>query len=350
VTWSFRTRISFAVSLLEVVDLHVSFLTADGLVRAVRGASFSVDAGRTLAIVGESGSGKSVACLAVIGLSEADQVSGRIIFDGRDILAMEEGARRGLRGREIAIVFQDPLSSLHPLYKVGWQVAETVRAHEKVSRRAATARAVELLGMVGIPEPAARAEAYPYQYSGGMRQRAMIAMALTLSPKLLIADEPTSALDVTVQAQVIELIAGLQAELGMGVVLVTHDLGIVAGIADDVAVMYAGRVVEQAERRLLYYETAHPYTQGLLASLPARSAGQSRLAQIAGQPPSPLSLPAGCPFGPRCPFAHDHCFVEEPPLIYLHRRRAHAAACWMLRANGREWAGPDSHIRNAPSP
>jgi peptide/nickel transport system ATP-binding protein len=317
------------VSLLEVRDLNVSFPTPDGLVQAVQGVTFSVEAGQTLGVVGESGSGKSVACMTVMGLVRGARTSGQVLFDGRDVLAISDEERRRLRGAEIGIVFQDPLSSLHPLYKVGWQIAEAIRAHERVSSGAARARAIEQLALVGIPSPAQRAEEYPYQYSGGMRQRAMIAMALALRPKLLIADEPTTALDVTVQAQIIELIKQLQAELGMAVIMVTHDLGIVAGMADQVAVMYAGKVVEYAERRRLYYTPAHPYTRGLLASLPTRSRGRARLAQITGQPPSLISLPSGCSFHPRCPVALERCQGEEPPFLNVDPEGLQGAACWL---------------------
>jgi peptide/nickel transport system ATP-binding protein len=343
------------MSLLEVRGLDVSFPTPDGLVRAVQGVNFSVDAGKTLGIVGESGSGKSVACMTVMGLVRGGHIDGKVFFDGRDLLAMREEERRRVRGAEIGIVFQDPLSSLHPLYKVGWQIAEAVRAHERVSWKVAHARAVDQLALVGIPSPRRRAEEYPYQYSGGMRQRAMIAMALALQPKLLIADEPTTALDVTVQAQIIELIKRLQAELSMAVIMVTHDLGVVAGMADHVAVMYAGKVVEYAERRRLYYSPAHPYTKGLLASLPTRSRGKARLAQIAGQPPSLISLPPGCSFYPRCPQAMERCRAEEPPFVDLAEdntedgaeggaedgveKGRQGAACWLTRPPG-HFSGP----------
>ncbi len=324
------------MSLLEVKDLSVSFPTPDGLVRAVQGANFSVDAGKTLGIVGESGSGKSVACMTVMGLVRGARVSGQVLFDGRDVLAMREDDRRRLRGAEIGMVFQDPLSSLHPLYKVGWQIAEAVRAHERVSWRAAQVRAMEMLALVGIPNPARRVEEYPYQFSGGMRQRAMIAMSLVLQPKLLIADEPTTALDVTVQAQIIELIRQLQGDFAMAVIMVTHDLGVVAGMADHVAVMYAGKVVEYAERRHLYYTPAHPYTKGLLASLPTRSRGKARLAQIAGQPPSLISLPPGCSFHPRCPVVTERCRAEEPTFLSLTGDDAvQGAACWLARPPAR---------------
>jgi peptide/nickel transport system ATP-binding protein len=317
------------MSLLEVRGLDVSFPTPDGVVRAVQGANFSVDAGKTLGIVGESGSGKSVACLTVMGLVRGGRVSGQARFDGRDLLAMREEDRRRLRGAEIGMVFQDPLSSLHPLYKVGWQISEAIRAHEHVSKKAAHAMAVDQLALVGIPSPQRRADEYPYQYSGGMRQRAMIAMALALRPKLLIADEPTTALDVTVQAQIIELLQRLQSELAMAVIMVTHDLGVVAGMADHVAVMYAGKVVEFAERRRLYYSPAHPYTKGLLASLPTRSGGKDRLAQIAGQPPSLIALPPGCSFHPRCPVATERCRAEEPMFLTLTDDGVQGAACWL---------------------
>ncbi len=319
------------MSLLEVRNLEVSFPTVDGMVRAVRGASFSVDAGKTLGIVGESGSGKSVTCMTVMGLVRGGRVSGNVLFGGKDVLAMGDEERRRLRGAEIGMVFQDPLSSLHPLYKVGWQIAEAIRAHEGVSRKAAHARAIEQLALVGIPAPERRAGEYPYQYSGGMRQRAMIAMALALRPKLLLADEPTTGLDATVQAQIIELIKRLQAELAMGLIMVTHDLGIIAGMADHIAVMYAGKVVEYAERRRLYYKPVHPYTKGLLASLPSRSRGQARLAQIAGQPPSMVSLPGGCSFHPRCPVALERCRVDDPPFVELEADASQGAACWLLK-------------------
>jgi peptide/nickel transport system ATP-binding protein len=315
------------VSLLEVSGLVVSFPTPDGVVEAVRGVSFSLDEGKTLGIVGESGSGKSVTCLAVMGLVRGAQVAGKANFAGRDMLAMNEDQRRQLRGAEIGMVFQDPLSSLHPLYKVGWQIAEAIRTHERATWKQAKSRAVDMLSLVGVPSPAKRAEEYPYQYSGGMRQRAMIAMALALRPKLLIADEPTTALDVTVQAQILDLIKQLQREMGMAVIIVTHDLGIVAGIADDVAVMYAGKIVEHAERRRLFYSPAHPYTKALLASLPARSRGRARLAQIPGQPPSLISLPPGCSFYPRCPVAMERCLREEPRLLAVGAGQA--AACWL---------------------
>jgi peptide/nickel transport system ATP-binding protein len=324
------------MNLLEVRDLDVSFPTPDGLVRAVQGANFSVDAGKTLGIVGESGSGKTVACLTVMGLVRGGRVSGQVLFDGRDVLALREEDRRRLRGADIGIVFQDPLSSLHPLYKVGWQISEAIRAHEHVSKKAAHALAVDQLALVGIPSPQRRAEEYPYQYSGGMRQRAMIAMALALRPKLLIADEPTTALDVTVQAQIIELLQQLQAELAMAVIIVTHDLGVVAGMADHVAVMYAGKVVEFADRRRLYYSPAHPYTRGLLASLPTRSRGKARLAQISGQPPSLISLPPGCSFHPRCPEAFERCRVEEPSFLSLTDDGAQGAACWLAGTPARD--------------
>jgi peptide/nickel transport system ATP-binding protein len=338
---SHALREHFVVSLLEVRDLNVSFVTPDGLVQAVQGVSFSVGPGQVLGIVGESGAGKSITCLTVMGLVRRARVSGQVIFEGRDVLAMGEDERRRWRGPGTSMIFQDPSSSLHPLYKVGWQIAEAIRAHERLSKRLAHSRAVDLLALVGMPSPAERAEQYPYQYSGGMRQRAMIAMALAAHPKLLIADEPTAALDVTVQAQIIELIERLRAELDMAVIMVTHDLGIIAGTADKVAVMYAGRIVESGPRRDIYYRPAHPYTRGLLASLPSRSRGRSRLAQVPGQPPSLISLPTGCSFHPRCAVAQERCHRDSPPLVSLGSGGSHDAACWLVSAaTGLDVAGP----------
>ncbi|HEV7566313.1 MAG TPA: ABC transporter ATP-binding protein [Microbacteriaceae bacterium] len=313
--------------LLEVRDLTVSFDTSDGLVQAVRGVSFGVDQGRTLAIVGESGSGKSVSALTILGLAQGAHVSGSAAFEGRDLLQMPADELRGVRGARIAMIFQDPLSSLHPLYRVGWQIAEMVRLHQTVTRKQAHARAVELLGLVGIPRPARRVDDYPHQFSGGMRQRAMIAMALALNPRLLIADEPTTALDVTVQAQIMDLIRRLQAEYGTSIILITHDLGLVAEIADDVLVMYAGRAMEHAGRRALFYHPHHPYTRGLLASLPDRNGVRDRLTPIKGMPPSMIRLPTGCPFHPRCSEMLERCPRDGPPLRTLEP--GHESACWL---------------------
>ncbi len=315
--------------LLEVKDLVVSFPTPDGLVEAVRGVSFAVGAGKTLGVVGESGSGKSVTAQTVIGLTRGARVSGSALFEGRDLLKMSRDQLRQVRGSKIGVVFQDPLSSLHPFYKVGWQIEEAIRAHEKVSRAEARRRAVELLGLVGIPHPARRVDDYPHQFSGGMRQRAMIAIALALNPSLVIADEPTTALDVTVQAQVLELMKRLQAELGMAIIMITHDLGIIADMADEVMIMYAGKVMETASRHDLYYEPHHPYTTGLLGSLPQSGHEGERLVPIPGQPPSLIGPPPGCPFWPRCGFAMPKCRLEVPPLRAVPGAPGHTSACWL---------------------
>jgi oligopeptide/dipeptide ABC transporter ATP-binding protein len=313
--------------LLEVTDLSVSFPTADGLVRAVRGISFAVEAGRTLGIVGESGSGKSVAALTLLGLSPGAVVNGRAMFDGADLLAMTGSELRAVRGARIAVVFQDPLSSLHPLYKVGWQITEAIRAHTGMSRHAARERAVELLAMVGIAQPRRRIDDYPHQFSGGMRQRVMIAIALALRPDLVIADEPTTALDATVQAQILDLLQRLQRELGTALVIITHDLGVIAQTADQVQVMYAGRIVETADRRTAFYRAHHPYTLGLLASVPS-AVRQGRLRPIPGQPPSPIGLGAGCPFRSRCEYRMSRC-DDEPPLLPVDGGPGHRSACWL---------------------
>jgi oligopeptide/dipeptide ABC transporter ATP-binding protein len=314
--------------LLEVKELSVTFPTADGVVRAVRGVSFGVDAGQTLGIVGESGSGKSVAAMTLLGLSRGGTVSGSALFAGEDLLRMTEHELRTVRGARVAMVFQDPLSSLHPLYKIGWQITEGIRAHTDLSRHAAQQRTVELLGMVGIPQPGRRIDDYPHQFSGGMRQRVMIAMALALSPQIVIADEPTTALDTTVQAQILDLLHRLQRELGMALIIITHDLGVIAQTADDVLVMYAGRVAETAPRRDLFYRSHHPYTLGLLASVPS-AVGTGRLQPIPGQPPSPIALPPGCPFHPRCDYRMNRCATEEPALIPVSDGSGHQSACWL---------------------
>ena len=316
------------MKLLEVSDLSVSFPTSDGLVRAVRGISFGVEAGRTLGIVGESGSGKSVAALTLLGLTPGAHVGGRALFDGADLLSMTEPERRAVRGDRIAVVFQDPLSSLHPLYKVGWQIVEAIRAHTSMSRRAARERAVDLLAMVGIAQPRRRIDDYPHQFSGGMRQRVMIAIALALEPDLVIADEPTTALDATVQAQILDLLQRLQRDLGMALIIITHDLGVIAQTADEVQVMYAGRIVETADRRTAFYRTHHPYTLGLLASVPS-AVGAGRLHPIPGQPPSPIGPVTGCPFRPRCAYRMDRCAEAEPPLLAVAGGPGHRSACWL---------------------
>jgi len=318
------------VALLEVDDLRVSFRTADGIVQAVRGVSFQVDAGQTLGIVGESGSGKSVSTLTVMGLTRGARISGRAVFDGRDLLTLGEPELRKVRGAQIGMIFQDPLSSLHPYYRVGWQIVEMIREHDpKVSKQQAHARAVELLKLVGIPQADRRVDDYPHQFSGGMRQRAMIAMAMALNPKLLIADEPTTALDVTVQAQVLAVIKTLQEEFGTAVILITHDLGVIADVADDVQVMYAGSVMETADLRTIFFAHHHPYTEGLLQSLPAYGDERERLRPIHGQPPSLINLPPGCPFSPRCAYVMDRCRAEVPPLAAVGTDASHLSACWL---------------------
>jgi peptide/nickel transport system ATP-binding protein len=317
------------MALLEVRDLAVSFATADGVVRAVGGLSFSVERGQTLGIVGESGAGKSVATQTIVGLTQGARISGHAYFEGRDLLRMDAERLRDVRGAEIGLIFQDPLSSLHPLYRIGWQIVEAIRAHESIPKLVAKRRAIELLGRVGIPQPHRRIDDYPHQFSGGMRQRAMIAMALALDPKLLIADEPTTALDVTVQAQIIELMQALQAELGMAIILITHDLSVVAGIADEVLVMYAGRAMEHGDRHSVYRRPHHPYTEGLIQALPSRSGARDRLIPIPGLPPSLIHLPPGCPFHPRCRYVMDRCRKEAPPLRKVEAASGHVSACWL---------------------
>jgi peptide/nickel transport system ATP-binding protein len=317
------------VSLLEVDDLHVSFSTPDGTLRAVRGISFTVEQGETLGIVGESGSGKSVSTQTIVGLTEGARISGQARFEGRDLLAMRDAELRRIRGAGIGMIFQDPLSSLHPHYRVGWQIVEAIRAHEPVSKKQARVRTIELLRLVGIPAPETRAHEYPHQFSGGMRQRAMIAMALALNPKLLIADEPTTALDVTVQAQIITLIKRLQHEFGTAVIMITHDLGVIAEVADRVVVMYAGKQMEYADKRTLYHQPHHPYTEGLIGSLPQGGNRGHPLKSIPGLPPSMVQPPPGCSFHPRCSYAMQRCRVEEPPIRPVSGGLDHRSACWL---------------------
>ncbi|WP_432900473.1 ABC transporter ATP-binding protein [Micromonospora matsumotoense] len=322
---------------LRVDDLRVRFDTADGVVRAVDGVSFTVRRGRTLGIVGESGSGKSVASLAVLGLHDPRRstVSGTITLGGRQLVGLPEKQVRRLRGRDVAMIFQDPLSALHPYYPVGRQIAEAYRVHHpRVGRRAARARAVELLDRVGIPQPARRHDQYPHEFSGGMRQRAMIAMALVNDPALVIADEPTTALDVTVQAQILDLLADLQAEFRTAIVLITHDLGVVAQVADDVLVMYAGRVVERGSVAQVLRRPQHPYTWGLLSSVPSLHGDpDADLVPIPGNPPSLIHLPPGCAFHPRCRYA-DHNGDRsrtEIPQLGPAGDDGHLVACHLAR-------------------
>jgi oligopeptide/dipeptide ABC transporter ATP-binding protein len=303
--------------LLEVRDLQTHFFTDDGVVRAVDGVSYPVHAGETLAVVGESGSGKSVTALSILRLVATPPgriVGGSIPFRGRDLLSLSEAEMRAIRGKEISMIFQEPMTSLNPVYSCGEQILEVLVLHERLDRAAARARTIELLRMVNIPSPEQRVDEYPHQMSGGMRQRVMIAMALACKPALLIADEPTTALDVTIQAQILELLKRLRAELGMAVLLITHDLGVVAETADRVAVMYAGQVVEYCGVREAFRATRHPYTAGLLASLPRLGAERDRLRVIPGNVPNPVRFPSGCRFHPRCPIAVERCRVEMPAL------------------------------------
>jgi peptide/nickel transport system ATP-binding protein len=316
--------------LLEIDDLRVRFATEDGIVKAVDGISLSLAPGKMLGIVGESGSGKSVSMLTVMGLtrSASTSVSGAARFEGRDLLTLPNEELREIRGDEIAMIFQDPLSSLHPFYKVGRQLVEAIQTHREVSYRAARERTIELLDLVGIPDPRSRVDAYPHEFSGGMRQRAMIAMALANDPKLLIADEPTTALDVTVQAQILDLIRRLQRELDMAVVLITHDLGVVAEVTDEIAVMYAGRFVEKAPTEKLFAAPEHPYTWGLLQSIPRLDRGRDEpLVPIAGRPPSLITLPSGCSFHPRCPYVRERHRRVDPELEPLLDDPVHSVAC-----------------------
>lgn len=315
---------------LEVRDLAVHFFTDFGVVKAVDGITYTVGAGETLAVVGESGSGKSVGALALLGLVPPPGriTSGSILFQEEELVGLDEHAFREIRGNEIAMIFQDPLTSLNPVFSVGYQIAEVIRAHKGGGRAQAMARATELLELVGIPRASERLHDYPHQFSGGMRQRAMIAMAIALSPALLIADEPTTALDVTVQAQILELLASLQQEFSMGMILITHDLGIVADHADRVAVMYAGKVAEYADVDEVYYNPLHPYSMGLMESLARLDRERtSKLNPIPGHPPSLVLVPPGCPFHPRCRYAQEICEIEYPNLAQRTIDPRHLSAC-----------------------
>jgi oligopeptide/dipeptide ABC transporter ATP-binding protein len=317
--------------LLEVRDLSVSFRTQDGTVHAVDNVSFTVNRGEVLGIVGESGSGKSVTAMTLMRLvlDQNAVFSGEVLFDGRDLMQLSQHDMLQVRGTKIAMIFQDPMTSLNPVYKVGWQIEEQLRAHQGMSAKQARLRTLELLRAVGIPNPQARIDDYPHQFSGGMRQRVMIAMGISCNPDVLIADEPTTALDVTIQAQILELIGNLQREFDSAVVLITHDLGVVAEVANRVAVMYAGRIVEYAEVGELFRRPQHPYTWGLLGSISRMDRPrQRRLAAITGQPPSLISLPAGCSFRPRCPHAFDRCRAERPDLA-ARSGAGHLDACFL---------------------
>ncbi|GHK00811.1 ABC transporter ATP-binding protein [Streptomyces sp. NPDC003753] len=324
--------------LLEVQDLYVEFRTREGIARAVNGVGYAVDAGETLAVLGESGSGKSVTAQAVMGILDTPPgriTGGRVLFQGRDLLTLKEEERRRIRGAGMAMIFQDALSALNPVLTVGDQLGEMFVVHRGMSKKDARARAIELMDRVRIPAARQRVRDYPHQFSGGMRQRIMIAMALALEPALIIADEPTTALDVTVQAQVMDLLAELRREYGMGLVLITHDLGVVADVADRIAVMYAGRIVESAPVHDIYKSPAHPYTRGLLDSIPRLDRKGRRLYAIEGLPPSLTHIPPGCPFHPRCPLARDVCRTDEPPLYEVDEQRGSACHFWRECLHGR---------------
>ncbi|MEW6212203.1 MAG: ABC transporter ATP-binding protein [Acidobacteriota bacterium] len=312
--------------LLDISDLEISFHTRDGVLKAVDGVSFQIQRGETLGLVGESGCGKSVTAFSILQLlpSPLARVKGSIRFDAEELLSLTDEEMRRVRGRLVAMIFQEPMSSLNPIMTIGRQITEVIREHQKTSRREARLSAIDMLARVGLPSPEVRFDEYPHQMSGGMRQRAMIAMALVCRPRLLIADEPTTALDVTIQAQILDLLRHLQRELDMSVLLITHDLGVVAETCERVAVMYAGKIVEQAEVKDLFERPLHPYTRGLFRSLPSLAASSRMLEAIPGSVPSPLDFPSGCRFRTRCPMAEDRC-KEEPPLREV--TQGHFAAC-----------------------
>ncbi|MCV7287511.1 ABC transporter ATP-binding protein [Mycolicibacterium wolinskyi] len=323
-------------TLLQVTDLYVRFATDEGVVRAVDGVSFSLKPGEILAVVGESGSGKSVTAQTLIGLTRSSNaaIEGSIDFGGREINGLDDDELRDVRGEHIAMVFQDPMTSLNPVYRVGDQIIEMIRAHRDVAKAQAREQAVELLRAVGIPHPERRVHDYPHEFSGGMRQRVMIAMALALEPEVLIADEPTTALDVTVQAQILRLVDQLNRDRELAVVLITHDLGVVAEVADRVVVMYAGQIVEDGSLEEIFYDPQHPYTWGLLGSLPrVEDSHPDRLPQIPGQPPSLLNPPSGCRFAPRCPHVFDQC--SQPPPLESRDGGSHLDRCWLQPAEKR---------------
>src|SRR5438105_4389324 len=317
------------MALLEVRDLKTHFRTDDGIVKAVDGVSFSIEKGQTLGIVGESGSGKSVTCLTIMGLNPKRNTisSGEAIFKGENLLAMSSSRLRDIRGNDIAMIFQDPMTSLNPVHRIGAQLVEAIQLHRDVTKRQARARALELLNAVGIPRAERRIDDYPHQFSGGMRQRVMIAMALVNDPDLLIADEPTTALDVTTQAQILTLMTDLQKDFGSAIIIITHDLGVIAEVADDVVVMYAAKVAEHAPVDNLFKRPHHPYTWGLLGSLPRLDTDVERLVQIQGQPPSLLNPPRGCRFHPRCPYVMEICKTTEPDLLPVSHDEDHLQRC-----------------------
>jgi peptide/nickel transport system ATP-binding protein/oligopeptide transport system ATP-binding protein len=320
-----------AERLLEVKDLGVEFATEDGTVHAVDGVSFELERGGVLGIVGESGSGKSVTAMTIMGLTRDINATfrGEVNYGGRNLLEVSDTEMQDFRGNEIGMIFQDPMTSLNPVYRICDQIAEAIRAHESADKRTAKRRAVELLRQVGIPNPESRADDFPHQFSGGMRQRAMIAIALACNPSILIADEPTTALDVTIQAQIVDLISKLKDDFNSAVIMITHDLGVVADIADEIVVMYAGRVVERAATRSLFYDPQMPYTWGLLGSIPRLDRVKSdRLHSISGTPPSLIHLPQGCKFRPRCPHAFAKC-IQEPQLENRVEVPGHLDRCWL---------------------
>ena len=319
-----------AERLIEVTDLKVQFATEDGMVKAVDGVSFELERGKVLGIVGESGSGKSVTAMTLLGLTrdQNTRFEGEVLYKGRDVLKMDEGELQEVRGNEMSMIFQDPMTSLNPVYTIGAQICEAIQVHERADKNTARRRAIDLLKQVGIPNADSRVDNYPHEFSGGMRQRAMIAMALACNPDVLIADEPTTALDVTIQAQIIELIDRLKDEFNSAVILITHDLGVVAEVANEILVMYAGRIVERGSKRNVFYDAQHPYTWGLLGSIPRLDRPKpERLTAIQGTPPSLINLPEGCSFGPRCPQRFDRC-VQVPPLED-RLRNGHLDACFL---------------------
>jgi oligopeptide/dipeptide ABC transporter ATP-binding protein len=338
-----------AEPLLEVKNLKVSFRTEDGVVKAVDGVSLTLAQGEVLGIVGESGSGKSVTMMSVLRLINDPnmRVEGEVLYKGRDIMNLSENQMREVRGAEIAMIFQDPMTSLNPVYRVGDQIVEAIVTHRDIDTRGAKQQAVDLLKQVGIPQAEVRIDDFPHQFSGGMRQRAMIAMALANNPDVLIADEPTTALDVTIQAQILELIGRLKDDFNSAVILITHDLGVVADIADRIAVMYAGRIVEFGDKRDLFYDPQHPYTWGLLGSIPRLDRpNQERLHSIEGMPPSLINPPQGCKFRPRCPHAFDKC-IEEPELVARVEERQHLDRCWLAVDTKRSVRGKTIEGREA---
>lgn len=334
-----------AEPLLEVRDLKVHFETLDGIVKAVDGVSFTVERGATLGVVGESGSGKSVTFLTIMGLIEKGnaQVSGEVIYGGRNLLELPTEEMRKIRGDEISMIFQDPMTSLHPLYRVGDQIVEAIRAHRDISKKEAMKKTIELLKLVEIPAAEERARQYPHEYSGGMRQRAMIAMSLSLNPDLLIADEPTTALDVTVQAQIMELLEKMKREFNVGVVLITHDLGVIADVAKEVLVMYAGRPAEIGPKETIFSKPLHPYSWGLLESIPVVDKRVERLIPIEGSPPSLINVPPGCAFHPRCPHRFEPCDKDRPEL--KERGGGHPDACHLsIEEKQRLWAQREARV------